>query len=312
MTSTTDMAEHPEVEELSDLSEGILPPSRDADVRRHLGDCVPCADVYDSLAEIRGLMSTLAYPPRMPDDVALRIDAALAAEPLPDAIASSSDTATAASPDPAVAPVSRETSPSSPSDRPSGHARAATGPGRTKRTRRGARRVVALGAVFTAAALGLGTLLVRTLSDDTNTAASSTATRQHTDAAHTYSEGTLKSQVAGLLAASRPSEKRSGSAKPWGIESDPDPTGAATGRQNTMSQGATVPVPSCIEQGIRSNETVIAADKGVYQGTVVYLVVTPDASDTSKVTAYLVDAACVKQGSASPGRVLLTHSYTRS
>ncbi|MCN9242052.1 hypothetical protein NGF19_14845 [Streptomyces sp. RY43-2] len=309
MTSTTDMAEHPEVEELSDLSEGILPPSRDADVRRHLDDCAPCADVYDSLAEIRGLMNTLADPPRMPDDVALRIDAALAAEPLPDAIASASDTATVA---PAVLPVSRETSPSSPSDRPSGHARAATGPGRTKRTRRGTRRVVALGAVFTAAALGLGTLLVRTLSDDTNTAAAPTATRQHTDAAHTYSEGTLKSQVAGLLAASRPSEKRSGSTKPWGIESDPDPTGAATGRQNTMSQGATVPVPSCIEQGIRSSETVIAADKGVYRGTVVYLVVTPDASDTSKVTAYLVDAACVMQGSASPGRVLLTHSYTRS
>jgi hypothetical protein len=50
----------------------------------------------------------------------------------------------------------------------------------------------------------------------------------------------------------------------------------------------------------------------VYQGTAVYLVVTPDASDSTKVTAYLIDAACAKQASASPAKVLLTQSYTRS
>jgi hypothetical protein len=44
----------------------------------------------------------------------------------------------------------------------------------------------------------------------------------------------------------------------------------------------------------------------------VYLVVVPDASDSTKVTAYIVDAACVKQASASPGKLLLTHSYARS
>jgi hypothetical protein len=38
----------------------------------------------------------------------------------------------------------------------------------------------------------------------------------------------------------------------------------------------------------------------------------PDASDSTKVTAYIVDAACVKQASASPGKLLLTHSYARS
>jgi hypothetical protein len=167
-----------------------------------------------------------------------------------------------------------------------------------------------LGAAFTAAALGLGTLLVQTLGDDTSTAPP-TATQQHTDAAHTYSEGTLQSQVAKLLTSSNTNEGRSGSAKPWGIESDSGTTGS-TGQRNTMSQGTGVQVPSCIEQGIRSNETVIAADKGVYRGTAVYLVVMPDASDASKVTAYIVDAACMKQASASPGKVLLTHSYARS
>ncbi|MGW3493270.1 hypothetical protein [Streptomyces sp. NPDC001020] len=317
MTSTTDTAGHPEAEELSDLSEGLLSPSRTADVRQHLDGCVLCADVYGSLEEIRGLLGTLTGPERMPDDVAARIDAALASETLPEVTPPTPDpdTSGVTFPEPTAAHVSRETSPSSPSSRPSGYARAATGPGRTNRTRRNSRRTVALGAVFTAAALGLGTLLVQTLGDDTGTAPP-TATRQHTDAAHTdaahtYSEGTLPGQVAELLASSKTSEGHSNSAKPWGIESDSGTTGA-TGQRNTTSQDTGVQVPDCIEQGIHSSETVIAADKGVYRGTTVYLLVMPDASDASKVTAYIVDAACLKQASASPGKVLLTQSYARS
>ena len=68
MTSTTDTAEHPDVAEISDLTEGLLPPSRTADVRRHLDECELCADVHASLEEIRGLLGTLPGPPRMPDD----------------------------------------------------------------------------------------------------------------------------------------------------------------------------------------------------------------------------------------------------
>lgn len=65
MTTTTDSAEHPEVAEISDLTEGLLTPSRTVDVRRHLDGCALCADVYDSLEEIRGLLGTLPGPPRM-------------------------------------------------------------------------------------------------------------------------------------------------------------------------------------------------------------------------------------------------------
>ena len=78
MTSTTDMAGHPDVAEISDLTEGLLPPSRTADVRRHLDGCELCADVHSSLEEIRGLLGTLPGPPRMPDDVAGRIVATVA------------------------------------------------------------------------------------------------------------------------------------------------------------------------------------------------------------------------------------------
>ncbi|GAA3226948.1 hypothetical protein GCM10020256_37830 [Streptomyces thermocoprophilus] len=85
MTSTTDTAGHPDVTEISDFAEGLLPPSRTADLRRHLDACDLCADVHSSLEEIRGLLGTLPGPPKMPDDVAQRIDAALAAEALLDA-----------------------------------------------------------------------------------------------------------------------------------------------------------------------------------------------------------------------------------
>src|SRR5919109_261488 len=77
-----DMQGYPVAAEISDLTEGLLPPTRTADIRRHVEECPLCADVYESLEEIRGLLGTLPGPPRMPDDVAGRIDAALAAEAL--------------------------------------------------------------------------------------------------------------------------------------------------------------------------------------------------------------------------------------
>ncbi|MGR6971546.1 anti-sigma factor family protein [Streptomyces cynarae] len=310
MTSTTDMAGHPDVEELSDLSEGLLPPSRVEDVRRHLDECPLCADVYDSLGEIRGLLGTVPGPPRMPDDVVSRIDAALAAEALPDVAApvSAPESADADSPE-VIAHVSRETAPPCAADRPSGRGRAATGPGRAQPTRRGRRRTVAVAAVFTAAAVGLGVLLVQTLGGDREKPP--TAAPQSTDAAHTYSDGTLQSQVTNLLAG-KTDEGGSASAKPWGVQSDPGTAGSSGMRPNKTLQDTTVNVPTCVQQAIATNESVLAADKGVYQGTLVYLLVTPDASDSTKVTAYIVDAACEKQTSGSPGKVLLTHSYARS
>ncbi|MGI5138590.1 MULTISPECIES: anti-sigma factor family protein [unclassified Streptomyces] len=310
MTSTTGTAGHPEVEELSDLSEGVLPPSRSADVRRHLDDCALCRDVYASLEEIRGLLGTLPGPERMPDDVAGRIDAALAAEALLDATAPNATEGP--SPATADADVSRETSPSSPTVRPPGHGRATTGPGRIKRSRRGRPRTVALAAVFTAAAVGLGTLLVQTLSDDSAKAPQATP-QAHTDAAHTYAEGTLQSQVANMLAGRKKTgDGRSGSSKPWGLESDGGTTESSGMQPNTTLQGTTVSVPECIERAVPTNLVVLAADTGVFRGTAVYLVITPNSTDSDKVTAYIVDAACVKQVPVSPGKVLLSHSYTRS
>ncbi|NEE44400.1 hypothetical protein G3M55_07225, partial [Streptomyces sp. SID8455] len=67
------------------LAEGLLSASRAAEVRRHLAECELCAEVRDSLEEIRGLLGTLPDPEPMPEGIAARIDAALAAEARADA-----------------------------------------------------------------------------------------------------------------------------------------------------------------------------------------------------------------------------------
>ncbi|MFG2027136.1 anti-sigma factor family protein [Streptomyces sp. NPDC048825] len=307
MTST-DTAGHPEVTEISDLTEGLLPPSRTADVRRHLDDCALCADVYASLEEIRGMLGTLPGPSRMPADVAERIDAALAAEALLNATEPDADAVDAQEPVRASrlmagesdgARVSRETSPVA--DRPAGRPRAATGPGRTKRTRRGRRGAVVLGAMFTAAALGLGGLLLQSMGDETP---GTTPEQERAQSANTFTEGKLESQVADLLA---PNEgEDSGNSKdqsPWGSASDPD-------EPSTLKEPK-VTVPPCIQQGIGRNEAALAYKTGTYKGTNVYLVVLPDASSATRVTAYVVDSACVAKSPDSAGKVLLRQSYER-
>lgn len=119
MTSTADTTQHPDVTEISDLTEELLPPSRATEVRDHVDGCELCREVHASLMEIRELLGTVPTPQRMPDDIADRIDAALAVE-----------AALGATPTSGSLHVSRETEPPaaekpkaepSPSGRPAGH-----------------------------------------------------------------------------------------------------------------------------------------------------------------------------------------------
>ncbi|MGW1745308.1 anti-sigma factor family protein [Streptomyces sp. NPDC002092] len=303
MTSTTDMAGHPDVAEISDLTEGLLPPSRTADVRRHLDECELCADVYVSLEEIRGLLGSVPGPTRMPADVAGRIDAALAAEALLNA------TAPAVTDAPAVvgasrvaddagdsARVSRETSATA--DRPAGHSRASTtGPGRKQRNRGGRRRIAILGTVFTVAALGFGSVLLTSLNDGKPPAS---AQGQKPTTADTFSEAKLEAQVTGLLK-SQGSGSSSHAPHSLGVE----------GGSNQPKIFKEPTVPDCVRNGIGRTDPALAAKEGTYKGTDVLLVVMSDASAGNKVTAYIVDASCVSHASAAKAKVLLTHSYTR-
>ncbi|MFV0134858.1 anti-sigma factor family protein [Streptomyces sp. HMX87] len=318
------MTGHPDVTEISDLAEGLLPPSRSTDVRRHLDACEPCADVYASLEEIQGLLGTLPGPTRMPDDVAGRIDAALAAEALlsaaevetpetdvresevresetPEPLSANAPTARSGplslSADDSRADVSRETS--VPADRPAGRARASTtGPGRKDRRRGGRRRLATLGAVFAAAALGLGSVIVASV-DDGNPADEA---QSHSSPADTFSEDRLKEQVTTLLSKSDGAQRGPRTSDDFGTESQ-------TGPENRIFTQPTV--PACIQKGIGRNDAPLATEEGVYQGKEALLVVVPDTSDASRVTAYIVEATCVDQTSVSTADVLLKHSYAR-
>jgi anti-sigma factor RsiW len=312
VTSTTDKAGHPDVAEISDLTEGLLSPSRIAGIRQHLDECDLCADVYASLEEIRGLLGTLPGPPRMPDDVAGRIDAALAAEALlnatapnavdvPAPVGSSSRSLSDADDS---AHVSRETSATA--DRPAGRARTATtGPGRKDRKRSGRRKVAVLGAVFGVAALGFGSVFLSSLNDGKSSSPS--AQGQQSASADTFSEGKLNNQVADLLAKSKSSESVSSAPHSLGVEGN---TGKPSADTPKILKQPTV--PACVQQGIGRDDPALATQEGTYKGTAVLLVVLPDASDSTRVTAYIVDMACVDHPSSGTGKVLLKHSYSRS
>ncbi|WP_260333148.1 anti-sigma factor family protein [Streptomyces beigongshangae] len=289
----TDTAGHPDVTEISDLTEGLLPPSRSMDIRRHLDDCSLCADVYESLEEIRDLLGTLPGPLRMPDDVADRVDAALSAE----ADGLSLDRHQRGS-----GHVSRETSTAA--DRPTGRSRGATGPGRPNRPRRGRRRTVTLGAVFTAAALGLGGLIVQSMGSGSSDKDPASPPARQSGPANTFAGEKLEVQVAGLLAqAEKKKESSPRSSRPRGTESMESP-----GIFNLPTDS----VPACVRRGIGQETPPIAFKEGSYNGKDAYLVVLPALTDTDRVTAYVVDSACVDKPSVSAGKVLLKHSYPRN
>ncbi|WP_112466334.1 hypothetical protein [Streptomyces triticisoli] len=301
MTTTTDAAGHPDVTEISDLTEGILGPSRATDLRRHLDECELCADVHASLEEIRGLLGTLPDPPGMPGDVADRIDAALAAEAAETVKATETAEPTGSGSVAGNAHVSRETSAA---DRPSGRARASsTGPGRKPRTRRGRRRIAVLGSAFAVAALGVASVVVATQHDDKGS--DTTAHGRPSASADTFSEGTLKTQVADLLEKTQKAPGDTRAPRSFGVGS-----ASGTGKPKVLKT-PTVTVPSCVRQGISDSGAPLAAQAGAYDGKDAYLVVLPDPSgDSTRVTAYLVDASCVQHPSAAP-KVLLQHSYAR-
>ncbi|MFD7897765.1 anti-sigma factor family protein [Streptomyces sp. NPDC059743] len=326
MTSTTDMAQHPDVSEISDLAEGLLPPSRAADIRDHLDGCALCADVHDSLEEIRGLLGTLPGPPRMPTDVAERIDAALAAEALlnataPDETAHVSRETSRPSEAPAESDASVSAEASTPdvssvdassaeavrAGRPAGRPRAATGPGRTAQSRR-RRRTVVLGAVFGTAAVGVSVLLLQSLNSstadiDAQTGSALSSTKSDGEE---FTEDRLQSSVDALLASGPAADPET---KEPGTEQDVPPRERSG--SNAPLLRPTPEVPPCIEQGIGRTEPVLAAQQGMYQGSRAYLVVLSHSTDSSQIQAYVVDATCVDNRSSAKGKVLLTHAYPR-
>ncbi|MFB7463733.1 anti-sigma factor family protein [Streptomyces sp. NPDC056224] len=304
-TGTTGAFRHPDVSEISDLTEGLLSPTRSAEVRRHLDDCALCADVRASLEEIRAVLGTLPGPARMPADVAGRIDAALAAEALLDSTspgASDEDGRPVPAdrrPRPTGRDVSRETS-------PSGHPNGPSGPGR----RRARRRIAVLTGLAGAAACALGIFLFSDLSGPPShdaaarREASSSAAQPPTDGDYT-AQG-LRGRVRQLLDSGQNTKAapQGEQNKTYGMENTPAPGIAPNDRQAPS-------VPACVQSATGRPETPIASERGTYQGTPVLLLVLPHPADASRVDAYLVDSGCESTTPATPGKLLLTDTYLR-
>lgn len=305
---------HPHVSEISELAEGLLSPSRTAEVRSHLGGCPLCADVRASLEEIRALLGTLPGPARMPVDISGRIDAALAAEALLDATTPHGESVPDR-PDRAAegvpgAGVSRETAPGPLGEtgalRPSGHPAGPTGPGR----RRARRRIALAGGLLAACAAGI--LVAGLMSGDhpaqDMSARSDASAAQSGSGTPEYTAQGLPGTVRELLAAGARGDKAAGERNnTFGVENSPPAAPSLAPGEDGARRA-----PACVQEATGRTETPLGFEPGTYEGKDVFLVVLPHPGDPAVVDAYLVGSACVTDPSAVPGKPLLTRTYPRS
>ncbi|MFD4026036.1 anti-sigma factor family protein [Streptomyces sp. NPDC058576] len=323
MTSTDDTAQHPEVSEISDLTEGLLSPSRTAEVRQHLAECDLCAEILDSLEEIRGLLGTMPAPEPMPEDIAARIDAALAAEagstpptedePLVVSRETTSDeSATTTS---TVSGASAVSGGATAPDRPAGRSSAATGPGRRPTRRR--KRAVVLGTAFGAAVIGMSVFFLQAVapSGDAAKSAADNGVSAADSGAPAYADGTLETQVHHLLGDGDEAGPESPGVKKVPPEADTKSTSEALTPDAEASRSPmkapVVDVPPCVQRATGRTTPALALDEGTYRGKDAYLVVLPHATDSARVQAYLVASACVDTAPEAPGQLLLTRAYNR-
>ncbi|WP_327670981.1 MULTISPECIES: hypothetical protein [unclassified Streptomyces] len=259
MTSTTDTAEHPEITEISELAEGLLPPTRTTDVQQHLDGCALCADVLASLEEIRGTLGAVSDPPRMPEEIASRIDAALAFEGGRE-----------------PGPVSRETSAAA--DRPAGHPHGATGPGRKARGNR-RRTGAVLGAVLTVTAIGVGALLIQ------NDEGGSPVARK-SPSASTFAKDTLETKVTNLLGSSTISTEEEG------------PSAQGTKKAPMQKRAVSVP-PCIQLGTHRNEDPLAAETGTYEGKKAYLVVLPHKSDPAHRVTAFVVDSSCVDSSSSA-------------
>ncbi|MDT0445990.1 anti-sigma factor [Streptomyces johnsoniae] len=268
---------HPEPADLAALDEDLLPPDETARLRDHLTRCSACVAVQADLTALRQALHELPDPGPMPDDIAARIDAAIAVEPRPAAPA---------------APVSRETA----------HQRLA------RRDRRHRRMRLGLAAVGALVFLGFSGTLLSSIdleggtSDDGGGGAESAA-----DSAEQFNESTesepLENQVRELLATAESNDPLLAEGNE---ESDPSAPDQPSSEPETMAA-----LPACVEEAIGRPEAPLAAEEEDYAGVDAYLVVLPHPADPERVDAYVVTATCASASPSASGEILVRESYPR-
>ncbi|MBL1066129.1 hypothetical protein [Streptomyces sp. 7-21] len=299
---------HPDPEEIAALGEDSLPAEEESRVRRHLDSCDSCAGIERDLRSVRRALGELPVPP-LPPDVALRIDAALAAEEQHQQRVPRQATR------PGV-PVSRET---------------AAPPGPPHRWPR-----LGLAAAGAVVALAVGSALLS--SAGTGDGGTTTgAVQDHAQTSHIPegSEDELEGQVRELLAESEEAgatgpglfSDGSGSPPESPAEESPEMTPpeenesrssnsnegdeAGDGGAASSAEPLQASLPLCVRAAIDRHEAPLAAAEDYFAGRTAYLVVLPHAADPNRVDAYVVDADCVRTSPSSSGEVLIRESYPR-
>ncbi|MFE6228194.1 hypothetical protein [Streptomyces sp. NPDC057854] len=311
-TDKADTAQHPDVSEISDLTEGLLPPSRSATIRRHLDGCPLCADVRSSLEEIRGLLGTLPGPPRMPAEIAGRIDAALAAEALLDATAPESSRAVSRETTDAQDDVSRETPRTASearavggrtgaTDRPQGRPAAATGPAGRGRARRRGRIAALAGIGGTLVAAFCAVTLYALSQNGSPDGHGATADTAASGRVSSFSGEPVEDRVRGLLTGDL-------TARAPRAEQPESLAAEKTQDVGPAQRNSGAALPGCVVAGTGRQDPVLASERGEFDGVAAYLLVLPDRADTDRVDAYVVAASCTGD---TPGRLLQTASYPK-
>ncbi|NGO71074.1 hypothetical protein [Streptomyces boncukensis] len=325
--------EHPEVAEISALGEGLLSVERQSAIRTHLSECGLCQDVRTSLDEIRDVLGTLPGPARMPEDIAGRIDAALAAEALLDATAPGEPVSRepvsreTANPDSGAA-VSRETAAPAPAEvptAPDSDSDPNPNPDSTPDSTPDAPRAVprrwrslTLAAAAAFAVLGIGGIAFQALtasgSDGTGNAAATDETdngQASRGAGPLSDDKKLKHRVQSLLA-----QHTSADSSPSAPGGGPDLKAERTGPSGSPSLESTAtapPVPPCVLAGLQRTETPLAIDPDTtYRARPVYLIVLPHrGGDPAQVDVYALDSSCTSTDPSGSAHVVLERTYPR-
>ena len=297
-----DPSGHPPVETVAEYLEDLLPTGATAELRAHLADCADCADTLAALQEVRDLLGRDPAPV-LPDDIGIRIDAALAAEALlsagrePASTASSPESSPASSlgktsraADGTSTAPGRPGGPSAPTGAGTGAPRPPAGPGRG-RSRRWRKAVLGLAAL---AVVGVvGTAVLQSGGESHNGSAKSASGAAVTPggaaalpALGTLTEANLPQQVLRLLPGAGPLHPQAQTGR---SDSPAAGTNPATGPGTNPAD-----LPACVLAAVgRSGQEPTAAGRGVYRDTPVFALVYTDAGQPrGPVDAYLVDASC--------------------
>jgi Putative zinc-finger len=322
-----DSSGHPDIETISEYVEDLLSAEATAELNEHLAVCADCRESLDALDEIRSLLGRTETP-QLPDDIAIRIDAALAAEALLGAAPATDDPG-------AVSERLQESRTTV--DHPSGRpplptaSKGPAGPSGRRpeppgRRRKRILRRVAMGA-SALAAVGLFVTATLTLRSS-GTASSSSAAAGNSSAQSAagagspvtaFSDSGFTSQIQALLPGSAGRSSSAGTSRTSkNPETSNNPQIAGNGERPGSSPAspgpAAVPaaVPGCALQAVsRGSEQPLTTSRGSYHGTSVYALIYPDRSDPAHaVDAYLVDTSCTAPaGASSP--VLLSRTVPR-